>query len=372
VEAALRASELKFRSVVESATDAIILADSAGRILAWNKGAQTIFGYGEAEIVGQPLTRLMPERYQDAHGHGLERLRSTGESRVIGRTVELHGLRQDGREFPLELALSSWPVAEDTFYSGIIRDISARKQAEEAIRALNDTLEQRVVELKAANQELAAFSYSIAHDLRAPLRAIHSFTQILLEDAAPHLDAEAQGYLQRVSVNALRMGQLIDDLLAFAQLSHTPVKKQLVAPADLVREVLDDLRLAYEHRQVEIILGELPCCQADPALLRQVLTNLLGNALKFTRERQVARIEVGCRMTNGERVYFVQDNGVGFEMRYAAKLFGVFQRLHRAADYEGTGVGLALTQRIVQRHGGRIWAEAEVNQGATFSFTLGA
>jgi PAS domain S-box-containing protein len=371
-EEALRASERKFRSVVESAADAIVVADSVGCILAWNKGAQAIFGYDEAEMVGQPLTCLMPARYRDVHQRGLERFRATGTSRVIGHTVELHGLRKDGHEFPIELALSSWRMGADTCYSGIMRDITARQQADEAIRTLNDTLEQRVIELNAVNQELAAFSYSIAHDLRSPLRAIHGFSHILLEEYALQLDAEAQGYLQRVSTNALRMGQLINDLLAFAQLSQQPLRKQQVAPADLVREVMDDLRPVYEHRQVDLSIGDLPVCQADPALLKQVWVNLLENALKFTRERPVARIQVGSDGYEGKQVYFVRDNGVGFDMQYADKLFGVFQRLHRAADYEGTGVGLALAQRIIQRHGGRIWAEAAVDQGATFSFTLSA
>jgi PAS domain S-box-containing protein len=370
VEEALRASERKFRSVVESTPDAIVLADSAGNILAWNQGAQAIFGYGEAELVGEPLTRLMPERYRGAHRSGLARFRATGESRVIGRTVQLHGLRKDGSEFPLELALSSWQAGAETFYSGIIRDITVRQQTEEAIGTLNETLEQRVTELKAANQELVTLSYSIAHDLRAPLRAIHSFSRILLDDYLSRLDAEAQGYLQRVSANALHMGRLIDDLLAFGQLNYQPLQKRPVAPTELVREVLEDLRPEYAHRQVELVVQDLPPCQADPLLLKQVWANLVGNALKFTRGRPVVRIEVGCDEQVGVPVYFVRDNGVGFEMQYADKLFGVFQRLHSAADYEGTGVGLALTQRIVQRHGGRIWAEAEVDQGATFFFTL--
>jgi PAS domain S-box-containing protein len=372
VEEALRASEQKFRSVVESAPDAIVLADSAGTLLAWNPAAQAIFRYGEDELIGTPLTRLMPERYRDTHRSGLARFRATGESRVIGGTVQVHGLRQDGSEFPIELALSSWQAGAETFYCGIIRDITIRQQTEAAIRTLNDTLEQRVAELKATNQELATLSYSIAHDLRAPLRAIHSFSRILLEDYAAQLDAEAQSYLQRVSANALRMGRLIDDLLAFGQLSYQPLLKRPVAPADLVHEVLADLRPEYAHRQVELIVQELPPCQADPVLLKQVWANLVGNALKFTRGRPVTRIEVGCdAQAAGGPVYFVRDNGVGFEMQYADKLFGVFQRLHNVADYEGTGVGLALTQRIVHRHGGRIWAEAAVDQGATFFWTLG-
>jgi signal transduction histidine kinase len=238
-----------------------------------------------------------------------------------------------------------------------------------------DELEQRVIErtaqLEAANKELEAFSYSISHDLRAPLRAIHGFSRILLEEHAPHLAPEAQHYLRSVRDNAQHMGQLIDDLLTFARLSRQPLKRQRVECADLVRQVLEELGGEYAGRRVDIAIGDLPLCQADPALLKQVLVNLCTNALKFTRHREVAVIEIGCREAGGECVYFVKDNGVGFDMQYVGKLFGVFQRLHRANEFDGTGVGLAIVQRIISRHGGRVWAEAAVNQGATFYFTLG-
>jgi light-regulated signal transduction histidine kinase (bacteriophytochrome) len=244
-----------------------------------------------------------------------------------------------------------------------------------ALQQAHDELERRVIErtaqLAAANQELEAFSYSISHDLRAPLRAINGFARILLEEHAPHLADEAQEYLALVRDNAQQMGQLINDLLAFSYLSRQLLTKQLVAPADLVRQVFSDLHAAQEGRDVNLVVGALPLCQADPALLKQVLVNLLANALKFTSRREVAVIEVGCREEQEEHVYFVKDNGVGFNMAYADKLFGVFQRLHRAEEYEGTGVGLAIVQRIIHRHGGRIWAEAAVDQGATFYFTLG-
>ena len=244
-----------------------------------------------------------------------------------------------------------------------------------ALQQAHDELEQRVIErtaqLEAANHELEAFSYSISHDLRAPLRAINGFARILLEEYAPHLADDAQEYLQLIRDNAQHMGQLIDDLLAFARLSRQPLTKQPVAPADLVRQALNELRAMQGERRIDFRIGDLPLCQADPALLKQVFINLLANALKFTSRREVAVIKVGCREEQGEPVYFVKDNGVGFNMAYVDKLFGVFQRLHRADEYEGTGVGLAIVQRIIHRHGGRIWAEAAVNQGATFSFTLG-
>ena len=243
-----------------------------------------------------------------------------------------------------------------------------------ALQQAHDELEQRVIErttqLEAANQELEAFSYSVSHDLRAPLRAINGFARILLEEHTPHLTDAAREYLHLVRDNAQQMGQLIDDLLAFSRLSRQPLSKQPVAPADLVQQALSDLRPMQEGRRVNFTIGALPLCQADPKLLKQVFVNLLANALKFTGRREVAEIEVGCREAPGGHVYFVKDNGVGFNMAYANKLFGVFQRLHPAEEYEGTGVGLAIVQRIIHRHGGRVWAEAAVDQGATFSFTL--
>jgi len=214
---------------------------------------------------------------------------------------------------------------------------------------------------------LEAFAYSVSHDLRAPLRAVDGFSRILLEEYGPQLPAEAKHYLEIARKNAVQMGDLIDGLLAFSRLGRQPVRKQTVATAELVRQVLEDLRLEQSGRQVEITVDYLPACEADPLLLRQVFANLLSNALKYTRRREVARIQIASMDST---VYCVRDNGVGFDMRYADKLFGVFQRLHRAEEYEGTGVGLAIVQRIIHRLGGRVWAEGAVNEGASFYFTL--
>lgn len=252
--------------------------------------------------------------------------------------------------------------------------LSQIQERDMALRKMNEELEQRVQErtgeLRAANRELEAFSYSVSHDLRAPLRAITGFSRILLEDYALQLPDEAQHYLKIVDNGGQQMGQLIDDLLTFSRLGRIELRKQPVATADLVQQVLEDLQAEQSGRQVEITLGDLLPCRAEPSLLKQVFVNLLSNALKYSRQREVAHIEVGCREHDGKQVYFVKDNGVGFDMQYAEKLFGVFQRLHRAEEYEGTGVGLAIVQRIVQRHGGRVWAEAALGQGATFYFTL--
>jgi len=230
---------------------------------------------------------------------------------------------------------------------------------------------ERTEQLETANKELESFSYSVSHDLRAPLRAIDGFSRILQEDF-PSLSAEASRLIHSVRSNTQQMGRLIDDLLKFSRLNRQPLNKQNVNMAELVRQALQTLEPEREGRQVEITLGELPACQGDPGLLLQVWMNLLSNALKFTRKREHTRIEIGSQVNErGETVYFVDDNGVGFDMQYAGKLFGVFQRLHRADEFEGTGVGLALVQRILQRHGGRIWAEAQHEVGAKFSFTVG-
>ena len=249
-----------------------------------------------------------------------------------------------------------------------------RRHAEEETRRLNQELEHRVAErtaeLEAANKELEAFSYSVSHDLRAPLRHIEGFVEILLSTKAASLDGEANGFLRTIAESSRQMGRLIDDLLAFSRTARAELRKSRLPLAEMVESLIRDLRKETESRQVEWVIGDLPQIEADPALLRQVLLNLLNNALKYTRTRKLARIEFGTLPSETEHILFVRDNGVGFDMRYVHRLFGVFQRLHRAADFEGTGVGLANVRRIISRHGGRTWAEGQVNGGATFYFTL--
>jgi light-regulated signal transduction histidine kinase (bacteriophytochrome) len=229
---------------------------------------------------------------------------------------------------------------------------------------------ERTAELESANKELEAFSYSVSHDLRSPLRTVDGFSQAVLEDYGPQIPVEGRRYLQTIRDGAQRMGVLIDDLLTFSRLSRLPLHKQGVDMAKMARATFAELDSDKEGRKIELKIGELPRVHGDPALLKQVWVNLLSNAMKYTRKREAAIIEVGSKRENGAVICFVADNGTGFDMQYAHKLFGVFQRLHRTDEFEGTGVGLAIVQRVIHRHGGRVWAEATEGKGATFYFTL--
>jgi PAS domain S-box-containing protein len=366
-----RASEERFRAVAETASDAIVSADIRGNITYFNRSAELIFGYSAAEVLGKPLTLLMPERFHDAHRRGLERFLSTGEPRVIGKRVEMAGRRKDGSEFPLELALASWRASGGIFFTGMICDITERKLGEGALAQQAVELTRSNIELAAANKELDAFSYSVSHDLRAPLRQIDGFSRILVEEFGPQLDSQARHCLERIQHGVQKMGHLVDDLLNLGRVGRKTLIRCRTPLNALIQEVLAELKSEIEGRQIEWQIGDLPVVDCDPGLMKQVIFNLLSNAVKFTRHQEGAVIQIDQMMVEGQPAIFVRDNGVGFNMRHADKLFGIFQRLHRQEDFEGTGVGLANVQRIIHKHGGRIWAEAVPYKGATFYFTIG-
>jgi light-regulated signal transduction histidine kinase (bacteriophytochrome) len=254
----------------------------------------------------------------------------------------------------------------------IHREASRRNLAEKDLKNVNEHLEHRTAELSDTNSQLESFSYSVAHDLRAPLRQIAGYSNVLIQDHGPHLNAEARGYLEKVEAGARKMGRLVDDLLSLSKVGRQELSLQDTPLDSVLRQVVEDLAPECSGRRVDWQIGGLFSAKCDPGLMRQVFVNLLSNAVKYTGKRERAVIQVGQMVQNGQRVIFVRDNGAGFEMQYVGKLFGVFQRLHKARDFDGTGVGLAIVQRIIRKHGGRVWAEAELDHGATFFFTLGS
>ncbi len=354
-EEALQESQEQFRRLSDATFEAIAIHDN-GVLLSANSQYCRMFGYEPDELPGKqvlPMT-VAPE--------AIEAVKKEIASGSVG-PYEATGMRKDGTRFAMEIRVRGVEYEGRKVRVAAIMDITERKQAELAIQ-------ERTAQLEAANQELEAFSYSISHDLRSPLRAMDGFSRILLEEYAPQLPVEAQRYLGLVRNNAQQMGHLIEDLLAFSRLSRLPLTKKTVVTMEIVNQVVAELRDDQGQRKVKVTIGDLPDCQADPALLKQVWINLIANVFKFTRKREEAQIEIGAKQSDAGWTYFVKDNGVGFDMQYSNKLFGVFQRLHRAEEYEGTGVGLAIVQRIVHRHGGRAWGEAELDKGAIFYFSL--
>jgi PAS domain S-box-containing protein len=361
-------------AAVESSDDAIISKTLEGKITAWNRGAEKLFGYSASEVVGKPLPNLFPPERANEESDILARM-GRGERIDHFETVRV---RKDGSRVDVFVTMS--PIKDDRGIivgaSKIARDITQRKAAEDEIRSLNNELERRVIqrtaELEATNKELEAFTYSVSHDLRAPLRHIGGFSKILVEEFGSTLDPQARQHLQRIQDGTLRMGQLVDELLNLARVGRHELRLQITGLNSIVQEVMSILKGDSAGRNVEWKIADLPFIDCDPVLVKQVFQNLMANALKFTRRRERAVIEIGPREENGQTAIMIRDNGVGFSMKYADKLFGVFQRLHRPEDFEGTGIGLVTVQRIVQKHGGRVWAEAELDKGATFYFTLGA
>lgn len=358
-----RDDEMKFRRLLAAAPDAMLLSDASGRILLANDRASDLFGYTPQEFTSLAIEDLMPEHLRESHA----RLRSSYSTRPTvremgGRAAELQGQKRDGTPIPLAISLSPLETASGTLVISAIRDVTTQREAEKALTDARDRAE-------AAKEELEAFSYSVAHDLRSPLRSIDGFSQALLEDLGDSLPPEALGHLRRVRASAQHMGHLIDDLLALSRVVRVELRSEAVDIGKMCADIGAKLRESYPQRVVDMKIGDQLVAQGDPFLLTIALENLLSNAWKFTSRKSRATIEVGARAGN-EQVYFVQDDGAGFDMLHAARLFQPFQRLHPSSEFEGTGIGLATVKRIIGRHGGRIWAEAQPGFGATFFFTL--
>jgi len=376
IKEALRISEERLSSALDAANEGLFDWNFKTKGTYFSPRFFFLLGYEPDDLPASYNTwknLLIPEdveKFDQLISEYQERKRTNHEIELRMKTQagKIHWILSRGKI--VEWDIDGTPVR----MVGTYIEITERRLVEDEIRTLNEMLEQRVKErtsqLETANKELEAFSYSVSHDLRAPLRAIDGFSRILIEDYAPFMNIETERYLKIIQDNAQQMGHLIDDLLAFSRLSRQPLKKQVINTVDLVHIAYEDLTSERGDRLIKFIVGELPNSQGDHALLKQVWINLISNAIKFTRNQENAIIEVGCNYKEGVQTFFIKDNGVGFDMQYADKVFGVFQRLHRSDEYEGTGVGLAIVQRIINRHGGQIWVEAQPGNGATFYFTL--
>ena len=354
-------------TVVKQSNDAIYIHDHEGKIISWNEGAEKIYGYPESEALKMKIWNIIPEYMENEMEYNLsnifdgQKIRSLETKRITKHGKLIDVLFSGSVTLDSGNDLKSIAITE--------RDITDQKIADEQIRQLNVNLQNNILQLEATNKELESFSYSVSHDLRAPLRALSGYSKMIEEDYSQVLDKEAKRLLGNIRANAQKMGTLIDDLLAFSRLGRKEVQKSQVDMQRMVENVVIEIGKSVKHHAT-ITINPLLITDADHSLLHQVWVNLISNAIKYSGKKEKPEIEIGSKNSEVENTYYVKDNGSGFDMKYADKLFGVFQRLHNPREFEGTGVGLAIAHRIITKHGGRIWADAKINEGATFYFTI--
>ena len=367
----LVAAEAKYRGVIDAAPDAIVIATREGAIDLVNRQGEILFGYGRDELLGQRVELLIPERFHGRHSGHRDAYAAHPQTRPMGVGLELYGRHRNGREFPVEISLSPmWPEGE-FLVTAVIRDVSDRKRTEQQLRQTADLLARQTTELARSNEELERFAYIASHDLQEPLRMVASYTQLLARRYRGKLDEDADEFIGYAVNGATRMQQLIRDLLEYSRVGTRGAAFSPVDCGEIFAVVIDDLTTVIGETGADIVAGPLPTVQGDRSQLRQLFQNLIENALKYRSELPpTVRIDAA---REGDQWHFtVRDNGIGIAPDYAERIFVIFQRLHTQAEYPGTGIGLAVCKRIVERHGGRIWVESQVGSGSAFHFTLPA